>query len=85
MPQPKSKFEQAMVAPDQIFETPDQVVDNEQLSLDEKKKVLTAWRDSENQLVRASGEGMTGGESPHLQLVDDALARIEKAERGSSA
>ena len=78
MSQSRSKFEQAMIAPDQVFETPDKVVENEQLSQDEKRKVLTAWRDNEKQLMRASSEGMAGGERPHLQLIDDALARIEK-------
>ncbi len=76
MAQSKSKFEQAMAAPDKIFETPDQVVENEQFSLSEKIRVLEAWRDNEIQLLRASGEGMTGGERPHLPLIEKALDRI---------
>lgn len=77
MTQAKSKFQQAMLDPEKIFETPDQVVENEQLSLTEKRKVLEAWRDNEIQLLRASGEGMAGGERPHLPLVEKALARID--------
>lgn len=71
------KFEQAISAPEMAFETPDQVVENEQLSLTEKRKILEAWRDNEVQLLRASGEGMAGGERPNLPLLDKALARIE--------
>ena len=77
MPQTRSMFEQAMVAPDQTFETPDQLVENEQLSLEEKRKILETWRDSELQLLRASGEGMAGGERPHLAQVEKALKRLK--------
>lgn len=81
----KSKFEQAMVAPERTFDTPDQVVENEQLSLHEKKKVLETWRDNEVQLLRASGEGMAGGERPHLPLIEKALARLDDSKHGSAA
>lgn len=85
VPQSKSKFEQAMVAPERTFETPDQVVENEQLSLPEKRKILEAWRDNEIQLLRASGEGMAGGERPHLPLLEKALARLEGNKPGAPA
>ena len=83
VPQSRSKFEQAMIAPERTFETPDQVVENEQLSLHEKRKVLQTWRDNEVQLLRASGEGMAGGERPHLPLIEKALARLEGGTRGT--
>lgn len=85
MSETKSKFEQAMVAPERTFDTPDQVVENEQLSLHEKKKVLETWRDNEVQLLRASGEGMAGGERPHLPLIEKALARLDDSKHGSAA
>jgi len=72
-----------MIAPERTFETPDQVVENEQLSLHEKRKVLQTWRDNEVQLLRASGEGMAGGERPHLPLIEKALARLEGGTRGT--
>ncbi|MGA9410907.1 MAG: hypothetical protein WBV78_10735 [Roseobacter sp.] len=83
MPQSKSKFDQAMVCPEQVFDSPDEIVENEQLSPSEKRKVLEAWRDNEIQLLRASGEGMAGGERPQLPLLEEALARIDRAESRS--
>lgn len=80
-----TKFEQAISAPEMVFDTPDQVVENEQLSPTEKRKVLEAWRDNEVQLLRASGEGMAGGERPHLPLLDKALERLEGDNPDSAA
>jgi len=62
--------------PRSVFETPDAVLDTA-LSNDEKHAILLRWLEDEKALLRASSEGMAGGEQPMVQRVEQALETIE--------
>ena len=48
--------------PETHFEKPKEVVQDDALSHDEKKKTLNTWEQDERQLLTASNEGMPGSE-----------------------
>ena len=61
--------------PEVRFGTPERLLAAD-LGADEKREILERWRDEENALVRASTEGMQGGEQPMLARVQRALERL---------
>src|SRR6185295_5695901 len=63
MTQPTSaKFNPKVENPAAHFEKPKDVVQDEALSEDEKKKALNTWEQDARQLLTASNEGMPGRE-----------------------
>ncbi len=48
--------------PQTHYATPDQLIDDPALSLDEKTKALDIWEQDARQMLTASGEGMPGSE-----------------------
>jgi hypothetical protein len=66
----------SMDDPRSVFGTPDTVLDSA-LSNDEKHAILMRWLEDEKALLRASSEGMSGGEQPMVQRVEQALETVE--------
>lgn len=66
----------AMEDPRSVFDTPETVLDSA-LSSDEKHAILVRWMEDEKALLRASSEGMVGGETPMVQHVERALEKLE--------
>jgi hypothetical protein len=74
----KVSLEEALATPGQVFDAPQDVVDNQNFSDEEKIKILTNWKDQHIQLQRATSEGM----EPHhqnniLRQISNALENIE--------
>jgi len=70
MPKHHASKDQKIEHPATSFENPKDVVRDEDLSHDEKKKVLDTWEQDARQLLTASNEGMPGSEEgidPHDQ------------------
>jgi nucleotide-binding universal stress UspA family protein len=65
--------------PSPYFETPDQVLEDNNLSRDEKGKVLRSMADDADQMVEATSEGMAG-DNPAYNAKDlqSALIQLEK-------
>ena len=55
------------------YESPEALLQDANLSHDEKKNLLQKWRDDEKDLLRASGEGMQADDRA------DILKRVKKA------
>ncbi|KAF0176719.1 MAG: hypothetical protein IV086_06300 [Hyphomonadaceae bacterium] len=66
-------FDEKLRSPETAYETPLQVVHDNALSTDEKRRVLDAWRRDAEGLAEAANEGMAGGEPSRLREV--ALAQ----------
>jgi hypothetical protein len=64
--------------PTREFSTPMQVVRDEALGLEDKRKILESWRKDAELLSTAQDENMTGGERPQLQDVHLALEELER-------
>ena len=61
------------------FSKPKQVVKDNVLSHDEKKKALNTWEQDERQLLTASNEGMSGSDEGLRVDNDNRLAEVVRA------
>lgn len=66
------------------YETPNDVLLDESISVEEKIEVLEHWREDKEALARASGEGMAGDDRSHvLKAIENALISLaEQSSRG---
>ncbi len=71
--------------PQTHYKTPDDLINDQEISLDEKLKALNIWEQDARQLMVASGEGMPGsnegikrGDHPMLGQVERAKISLEK-------
>lgn len=71
-------IEHALKDPAAEFESPEAVLDDRQLTIDQKKVILEQWQQDAMLLEKAAAENMAGGEPNMLHRVTDALARLEK-------
>jgi hypothetical protein len=70
-----SKTKNKVENPEVHFAKPKQVVKDNVLSHDEKKKALNTWEQDERQLLTASNEGMSGSDEGLRVMTIIALAR----------
>ncbi|HEY7638340.1 MAG TPA: hypothetical protein VH814_01350 [Steroidobacteraceae bacterium] len=69
--------EGAIADPTRYYERPMDVVNDGELDLDEKRRILESWKKDAELLSTAQDENMTGGERPQLQDVSVALRTLE--------
>jgi hypothetical protein len=74
-------LDQAKLDPGSVFRTPEEVLDAEELSPEEKRAVLARWEADAEALLRATEEGMppSDNRSPAelLRAVHEAMLRLE--------
>jgi hypothetical protein len=70
--------EQAISDPTRAYATPMDVIHDEDLSIEEKRKILESWKRDAQLLSTAQDENMAGGERPQLQDVSLALTELER-------
>jgi hypothetical protein len=59
------------------YDTPNDVLLDENLSSEEKIEMLEHWREDKEALARASSEGMTGDDRAHvLKAIENALTSL---------
>ncbi|MEL7272700.1 MAG: hypothetical protein AAGK33_04620 [Pseudomonadota bacterium] len=71
-----SKLNKALVVPEDVYDHPEEVSNDASLTKAQKLDVLHVWQSNERALLRASGEGMNGGERPQLQAVVKELDKL---------
>lgn len=59
------------------YESPEDLVADKDLSKTEKVKLLQCWHDDEEALIRASAEGLSGGEPSRLHDVLEVLKKLK--------
>lgn len=69
MVQQISRKDEKIERPAAIYDKPHDIVEDKQLSDDEKRKALNTWEQDARQLMTASNEGMPGSEEG-LELTD---------------
>ncbi|XOZ34786.1 hypothetical protein ACMDCT_06025 [Halomonadaceae bacterium KBTZ08] len=69
-------LEKALVDPAAVFSTPAEVVVAEQLSRDDRVRILRRWEYDARELTVADDENMPGDSTPLLEQVLDALHRL---------
>ena len=65
--------------PEAHFKKPKEVVQDDALSHDEKKKTLNTWEQDERQLLTASNEGMPGSDEGVQKDDHNRLGEVVKA------
>lgn len=63
--------------PRRFFGTPETLIDSDTYSTREKIEILQQWKRNEDDLIRSSGEGLTGGAKPKLNEVLKALDTLQ--------
>ena len=69
-------LENALQNPAEEFESPEEVLDEEELNADQKKAILERWQQDARLLETAAAENMAGGEPNMLHRVTKALSRL---------
>jgi hypothetical protein len=69
-------FEHALKDPASEFDSPEAVVADERLTVDQKKAILEQWKQDARQLEKAAAENMADGEPNMLHRVSEALSRL---------
>jgi hypothetical protein len=64
--------------PTRHYGCPMDVVRDDELDLEEKRRILESWKKDAELLSTAQDENMTGGERPQLQDVSLALGELAK-------
>lgn len=59
------------------FSTPDDVVNHNELTVVQKRKILESWQVDEEELVRATEENMGESENNRLSQVVEALQKLD--------
>jgi hypothetical protein len=65
--------------PEEHFDKPKDVVQDDALSHEEKKKALNTWEQDERQLLTASNEGMPGSDEGQRNKKANRLDEVVKA------
>tara|TARA_R110002051_G_scaffold141578_1_gene214754 strand:- start:4425 stop:4658 length:234 start_codon:yes stop_codon:yes gene_type:complete len=72
----KFTLKDALHDPSNYYAVPNDVSNDPDFSVEQKREILNAWKLNEEALLRAEDEGLDGGERPHLQLVIAELQRL---------
>jgi hypothetical protein len=76
----QEQVESAISDPTRHYTCPMDVVHDESLQTEEKRKILESWKKDAELLSTAQAENMSGGERPQLQDVSLALTELEREE-----
>jgi hypothetical protein len=77
-PSPSERVESAISDPTRHYARPMDVVHDESLDVDEKRRILESWKKDAELLSTAQAENMSGGERPQLQDVSLALSELDR-------
>jgi hypothetical protein len=74
----EQQVENAIADPTRYYTRPMDVVSDDALETDAKRRILESWKKDAELLSTAQDENMTGGERPQLQDVSLALRELEQ-------
>jgi hypothetical protein len=74
----QQQVENAIADPTRFYAAPMDVVRDDDLDTDEKRRILESWKKDAELLSTAQDENMAGGERPQLQDVSLALGELER-------
>lgn len=74
----EQQVENAIADPTRFYASPMDVVHDDELGADEKRRILESWKKDAELLSTAQDENMAGGERPQLQDVSLALGELER-------
>ena len=74
----EQQVENAIADPTRFYASPMDVVHDDALDTDQKRRILESWKRDAELLSTAQDENMAGGERPQLQDVSLALGALDK-------
>jgi hypothetical protein len=74
----QQQVENAIADPTRFYASPMDVVHDDELDTEQKRRILESWKKDAELLSTAQDENMAGGERPQLQDVSLALGELEK-------
>ena len=74
----QQQVENAIADPTRFYAAPMDVVHDDELDADQKRRILESWKKDAELLSTAQDENMAGGERPQLQDVSLALSELDK-------
>ena len=74
----EQQVENAIADPTRFYAAPMDVVHDDDLDADQKRRILESWKKDAELLSTAQDENMAGGERPQLQDVSLALSELDK-------
>lgn len=74
----EQQVENAISDPTRYYARPMDVVNDDELEPEEKRRILESWKKDAELLSTAQDENMAGGERPQLQDVSLALGALER-------
>ena len=75
---PPIDLDHVLLDPRSAFKEPAEVLACSDLDAARKREILERWRHDAFELQTADDEAMSGGETPMLQRVNDALLELER-------
>ncbi|MDF2368224.1 hypothetical protein [Sneathiella sp.] len=80
-------LEDILEDPSAVFDSPQEVVDDQHLNDDEKREILQSWKEDAKALLRAESENMPSAKSTPaapelLREISNILIDFEKKSRG---
>jgi len=79
LPHASSSIADKIAHPQTHYETADDLLNDQELSVEEKKKALDVWEQDARQLLTASNEGMPGSEEGLAKTDTSLLGQVERA------
>lgn len=73
-----SRIDEMVANPNRHFNAPREVLMDDDLSFDDKKRILESWKMDAMQLAESTAENMTGGEQGDLREVAKTLVELKK-------
>lgn len=74
----EQQIDNAIADPTRFYGSPMDVLHDDELDTDQKRRILESWKKDAELLSTAQDENMAGGERPQLQDVSLALSELEK-------
>ncbi len=74
-------YDRALIAPEQVFGTPMDIVGTDSMTSEQKLRVLKHWEANARDLQVASEENMTGGKPSRLGEVRSAILKLCEQEQ----
>lgn len=71
-------LERALLVPSSVFKTPEEVLQSEELSREQKIEILRRWEYDARELQVAEEENMVGSNSDILDQIMRALLRLDE-------
>ncbi|MBI1359972.1 MAG: hypothetical protein GC155_06760 [Alphaproteobacteria bacterium] len=77
----QAQIDEIISSPRQYFTRPDDVLREDDLTNEEKRRILESWKLDESRLADSTSENMSGGEESHLREISKSLLQLKAMDK----